>query len=294
MYFSEREMGGIPRHDEAIPEGAWGGIRALIRGRIDDGSLGATYPLTCEDGLGTIGTNEMGFLQALRAEVPSLSDGMRFEVYEETPETVDVLDVIEFCWRCVGLPVQDGYHGFFDHYHLQFDIDDGRHQFRECVNRIFRRNRLAYELTATGRINRLAPRVLRETLADAQFNTGDAELDTMLQTARHKFIDPSETTRREALQTLWDAWERLKTLSPGRNKSAQAESLLDSTAESSSSKFRSALEREAKELNWIGNNLQIRHSEINQERVIRSQHVDYLFHRLFALIDMIIRMQSRI
>ena len=120
------------------------------------------------------------------------------------------------------------------------------------------------------------------------------ELDSMLETARRKFLDPSEDVRREALQALWDGWERLKTLGCGRNKSVQAGSLLDSAAASSSSQFRSALEREAGELNWIGNNLQIRHSERNQERITRGEHVDYLFHRLFGLVQIILRMEGSI
>ena len=36
---------------------------------------------------------------------------------------------------------------------------------QKTINRIFRRNGLAYELTAQGRIERLAPPVLREELA---------------------------------------------------------------------------------------------------------------------------------
>ena len=294
MYFSEKEMGEAPRRDEKIRKGAWGGIRALIRSRIDDGSFGATYPATCEDGLGAIGTDETSFWQALRAEVPGLEDGAQFEIFEEIPRTLDILDTIEFCWRCAGEVNQGGHHRFFDHFHLRFDVEVGRYQFREAVNRILRRNSLAFELTEDGRIERLAAPVLREILEAAQFDTGDTELDSMLETARRKFLDPSEDVRREALQALWDGWERLKTLGCGRNKSVQAGSLLDSAAGSSSSQFRSALEREAGELNWIGNNLQIRHSERNQERITRGEHVDYLFHRLFGLVQIILRMEGSI
>jgi len=33
--------------------------------------------------------------------------------------------------------------------------------------------------------------------------------------------------RRESLEKLWDAWERLKTVEPGGDKKAQAKALLD-------------------------------------------------------------------
>ena len=81
---------------------------------------------------------------------------------------------------------------------------------------------------------------------------------------------------------------------PCPDKKAQVTALLDVTAGSSSPKFREALEREAGELTWIGNNLQIRHSETSQERLAETEHVDHLFHRLLALIQAILRMNGRI
>ncbi len=58
-YFSERERGECPREFEDIVEATWGGFQALIRGRIEDGSFGANFPDTCQDGAGTVGTDEM-------------------------------------------------------------------------------------------------------------------------------------------------------------------------------------------------------------------------------------------
>ena len=137
----------------------------------------------------------------------------------------------------------------------------------------------------------MAP-VLREELASAQFQTGDDELNRMLETARRKFLDPDGASRSEALEAIWDAWERLKTLGTGTDKKAQVKSILDHTAGPSSPKFREALEKEAQELTRIGNNLQIRHSETNQERLANGKHVDYLFHRLLSLIQVILRMNA--
>lgn len=288
-YLSEREQGERPREHKEIVAGAWGGIQALIRARIEDGSFGASYPDSCPDGAGPVGSDKDALWQAMRAEIPNLQELPWYGMSEEPPQTLDILDMIEFCWRCIGKPVRGGYHRFFNHYHLSFDVEAGREEFCEAINRIFRRNGLAYALTPKGRIERLAPPVLREELASAHFRTGDSELDRMLETARRKFLDPDETTRREALEVLWDAWERLKTLGSGSDKRAQITALLDVTAGSSSPKFREALEREAREITWIGNHLQIRHSETTQERLSGTEHVDYLFHRLLGLLQLILR-----
>ena len=297
-YFSEREEGEIPRENEEIDDNAWGGIQALIQAGIDDGSFGAKYPITCDDGEGIIiGCDKDAFGRAMQADIPNLREreyhsSLGSSLWNKKPQqTLDILDMIEFCWRCIGKPIRKDYHEFFKHHHLDFNIEAGQDEFRDGINRIFRRNGLAYELTEHGYIERLAPPVLREELASAPFYTGDAELDRMLETARRKFLNRNEAIRREALESLWDAWERLKTVGDGSDKKAQVMSLLDQAAGSSSPKFRETLEMEANGLTKIGNNFLIRHSERNQERLARSEHVDYLFHRLFAFIQTILKLR---
>jgi len=115
----------------------------------------------------------------------------------------------------------------------------------------------------------------------------------MLETARRKFLDPNESARREALEKLWDAWERIKTIG-GVDKKSGIATLLDQAAETNDTKFRKMLEEEAKKLTDIGNTFQIRHSETNQELLCSSDHIDYLFHRLFSLIYLILRAAQRI
>ena len=287
LYFSEREVGEVPRKNEEICKDAWLGIRALIHARVEDGSFGARYPENCFDGPIAIGTDESAFRDAMRAEIPGLADWPWAE-QEETPSTLSILDMIQFCWKCIGDPIPQDYHS--NHNHLQFDVDAGRVQFRADIGDIFRRNGIAYELTWDGRIKRVVPRVLHENLAQADFRTGDSQLDDLLNSACRKFLHPAPETRKEGLDALWDAWERLKTLG-GDDKKTQAKAMLDDAAGLSSSNFRETLGREAKELTSIGNSLRIRHAETNQEKLVKSEHVDYLFHRLFSLVNLILQMK---
>jgi hypothetical protein len=78
-YFSERELGERPRDSERIGQGTWGGIQALVRGRIEDGSFGVTFPDTCPDGGGPLGTDETSLWQAMRA---------RFRIFKNAPGPV--------------------------------------------------------------------------------------------------------------------------------------------------------------------------------------------------------------
>ncbi|MFP3608095.1 hypothetical protein SB753_40280, partial [Paraburkholderia sp. SIMBA_053] len=77
---------------------------------------------------------------------------------------------------------------------------------------IFSRNGISYELKANGNIIRLAPEILSESLNGAIFNTPDSTLNRMLEESRDKFLHPDEAIRRESLERLWDAWERIKTV----------------------------------------------------------------------------------
>ena len=134
---------------------------------------------------------------------------------------------------------------------------------------------------------------LSNELRQADFRTGDAELDKLLESARQKFLAPSEDDHRDALEKLWDAWERLKTVDVG-DKKLGSQKMLDEAAGSNQPKFRDLLEREARSLTDAGNSLRIRHSETVQERLETSEHVDYLFHRMFALIHLILKTTGRV
>lgn len=291
-YFSDRERGETPQTATEITPEAWRGIAALIRARLDDGSFGASFPEQCDDGMGACGTNEKSFWEVLKAEIPALTESRMLLQQEDPPPLLALMDMIEFCWRSVGKVLPGKYHRHFKHRHIDFDVAAGRAEFRKDVNCIFKRNGLAYTLTERGEIERLLPGEIGEAIRRAQFLTGDTALNGMLDDARRKFLDPDEKVRREALEKLWDAWERLKTID-GEDKKAGIAKLLDQAADSGQPKFKKMLETEAKQLTDIGNTFHIRHSETTQERLHRVDHVDYLFHRLFSLIYLILRATGR-
>jgi hypothetical protein len=204
---------------------------------------------------------------------------------------MEILDLIEFAHEKIAEPRQGTYHGFFDHHHLGFAQADGRASFRNEINRIFERNGIAFELRETGQIERIAPEGLREELSQPIFRTGDNALDELLERARTRFLSRDPAVRRESLETLWDAWERLKSLEPGRDKRESTARLLDKG--SAEPNFRQLLETEARLLTDIGNNFMIRHAEVNKTPVADDAHVDFLFHRLFAVIRLLLKKSGR-
>jgi hypothetical protein len=58
--------------------------------------------------------------------------------------------------------------------------------------------------------------------------------------------------------------------------------------------FRQLLEEEAKELTAVGNNFMIRHTETTKIPIASSDHVDYLFQRMFAIIYLLLRTRGSV
>jgi hypothetical protein len=136
----------------------------------------------------------------------------------------------------VAKPTAYSFHSFFGHDHLSFDREEGQRELQERVNQLFARNGLVYELQESGQVVRAGPPVLHESLHSTTFSTGDSDLDAMLETARAKFLAPDPRIRRESLEKLWDAWERLKTLGPSSTRAerryppAEATAVIDKRA----------------------------------------------------------------
>jgi hypothetical protein len=278
-YFSDRESTPAPRTKMEIDEPTWGGLYALIEGFIGSGGFGIDFPAECPDGKGITGTDRELFGLALRGEIPGVAWPLTSELI---PPTLALLDLLEFCAQHVAKATSTGYHSFFGHHHFHFDREDGRREFLERANRILGRNQIAFELREDGTVARLIAPVFDVILAASTFKTGDGALDQLLETARKKFLDPDPVVRREALEKLWDAWERLKTLEPGKDKKASTQALLNKATQEP--RFRQRLDEEARALTEIGNEFMIRHTETDKVELKSSEHVDYLFHRLFSLI----------
>lgn len=214
-YFSDRELGEKPREQEIITSTVWGGIVSLINTNIVNGGFGISFPEVCPDGMGTIGTDEKQMQLSARAEIPNISWPLNTTTVDEedflpeekpfSPDTLDILDLIEFCHNNIAGPIESGYHDFFNHHHLTFDQDSGQQNFRGRINKIFARNGLAYKIEQNGQIIRLTSPVLSDALLNASLKTGDDTLNKMLQESREKFLSPDPSKRREALERLWDS-----------------------------------------------------------------------------------------
>jgi hypothetical protein len=281
--FSERMGQPIPRVKETLDETVRTALLQLIELRIDDNSFGLKFPVQCPDGHGNSGCDQ----QALRNNMAGYKviwpgDAGRLD-HEEITDT-QIFDLLEYAYEHIAQPLPGGFHSYFSHSHHDYDQEAGKKQLEEEVNRLFERNGIAFQLH-DGQVERLVPSVLEEILVPTQFHTGDHILDELLSTAREKFLNRDLKVRREALEKLWDAWERLKSLSDPADKKTSVKNLLDRVA--TEPNLRDRVESEARQLTDIGNNFFIRH--VTKPHIAASHQVDYLFHRLFSFIRLILQ-----
>lgn len=282
--FTERHGGLKPRTAESLDTATKKGLLELISARVDEQWFGQAFPFACQDGHGNAGT-DTGKLRAMLATYDVIwpDDWKRSD---DSPTDGQIFDLLEFSYEHIAEPNDYATHSYWGHSHYTYDQEKGRISFETEINRIFERNGMAFELRQ-GEVIRQAPTALAEALAESVFKTGDRSLDELLEDARHKFLHRDLKTRKESLERLWDAWERLKTIGPGKNKAEQAQGLLEKAAPEPA--FRERIERDARELTDIGNSFMIRHTETNKTPITNSAQVDYLFHRLFSLIQLLIR-----
>jgi hypothetical protein len=290
LYFSEREGITPPRDVEKLSKDFWEGFVSLIRTLVKDGSLAEAFPYPCFESPLPIDSNRDSIQKRIQAEVP----GFPWEPTEANKPEKDliILDGVEFFGRYVSKVVDKAYHDYVRHNHLlRFDREQGFSQYRITINLFFRRSYHPFELNENGEIIRLGPPALNEILK-VRVASGDYDLDTLINTAVEKFQNPDLQIRKEALEKLWDAWERLKSLWDSSNKRRSIQLLLTEAIDSEP--LRKRIDREARELTEIGNKFRIRHSESDRVPIEKSIYVDYLFHRLFALILLLLKGKKEI
>lgn len=296
VFFSDRTGQSVPRVSEEITADVWRGLVALIEARIGDGSLARAFPMhDCEDGVGYVtGTDEVMFIDSFKAHVPQV--GNRPLARSQLPGTAVILDILDFVALHMDEPSARVPDGRFGHEHLFFEHDKrwftpGQAQFSKDVDLIFARNGIAFTFGDDMRIRRLGPPEARQLISDFRPKTGDPELDAKLVDAVSRFQSRTPGDRQDALEKLWDAFERLKTLDPGANKQDWLAKLLPTSA--AMDPFRAELESESKALTKIGNNFTIRHHERDKYDVPNDHARDYLFIRLLGLIAFVLRQTGR-
>lgn len=278
-YYSDRVLSPRARTEEQIDETVWEAIQALFERGVDTALFAQDFPTRCEDGKGVYAYNRDGLVATVRAELPDLG----YHFYQRgLPPTLAILDLLELMYRHASEASEGRYHSYFDHHHLSFDRNAGRHELRETVNRLLARSGSVYELDEQGRVQRLVPSPVRDLLALELPPTSDAEFDRLLAVSARKYLDPDPAVRAEGLEKLWDAFERVKTLLH-RDKKKGANQLLKAATDRATPAETDLLRTEMETLTNVGNQFRIRHHEARASELTTASS-DQLFVRMYALL----------
>lgn len=285
-YFSERENGELPRDKQEIDTKFWAAFVGFVSSYVSKNYFVEKFPNNCSETSFPIGINNQAIKAIFEAEISGISWPLLDYI---VPKTNQAIDAVEFFARHISKPTNTVYHEYGRHNHLlSFDRKEGYAEYRDDVNRLFRRCRNPFELdysSQASQVRRITHPILENLISQKMYTT-DIELNRLLSEAIERFQDPRPNVREASLEKLWGGWERLKTYY-SLNKKQGASELLEQAV--TDSQLRKRINSKAKELTDIGNDFMIRHTETNKPRIAKTEHVDYLFHRLFALIWMLLK-----
>jgi hypothetical protein len=285
-------MGEAPRALQALPVATADGLLTLVMSRLDGNWLAAEFPERCPDPDKShiFATDVSAFEGRAQALIPSLQLPLwrnRGDVADDT-----IFDLVELVGRFVALPTEGSNHGFYGHHALSFDRRAGAKRYRDDVNEILARGGAAFEMLKDLTIAHLGPAELRGALSALNPDTGDRELDKLIEGGRQLVASRRPSERLAGIQSLWGALERLKTLEvPGKNqKKVSAEALL---AHIESVPLRDVVRADMIAVTDLGNTFRVRHHETHIAELPEDAY-DYFTGRVVTVLHVLLHQSGRL
>lgn len=261
---------------------------SLFTTKIQNHWFASEFSEQCSDGNGICGTAIGALWKNVDAVIPQLKRDQWGLDDEQTDEVI--FDVIEYAANKIAKPLQDSWHDYMKHHELSFDQKAGRKVFYDEVNTILQRGGTMYELTPALQIIRVGTPAVQQVMQQLNPASGDSHLDGLLEAAKELFLSRKEKDRGVAIDKLWDAFERLKTVDVAGNKKQSVAALL---AYITNEQFRAVVGDEMVALTSMGNNFLIRHHETGKHSV-PAEAYDYLFARMGSLIVYLLKVSNRL
>lgn len=266
-------------------------------------NLAWKYPDGCSDDRSNCcGIDLVKFSEDMEYEIPELfkrngiinkpriiNNVFEYEPHVETYNQYALLDLIEFVAQNVRDISKKEYHSYLRHNHLFFESTNNiAAQFCEEINSLFKKTGLLYRLTDNLEVERIEEvSVLSKEIETKISKVAEPGIKELLSIAIQKHKSPYPADQRDAVEKIWDAFERLKSYYTSLNKKDSADKIIDDIADGKQD-YISLFEAEFKALTIIGNDYRIRHHETNKIDITDQRHYDYFFNRCLSLIALAI------
>ena len=123
----------------------------------------------------------------------------------------------------------------------------------------------------------------KEVLNQSEISLSDKLINEKIEESKLYIRSNMSNKKQMAVEQMWDAFERLKTLY-GENKKTSADKLIK-TVSNNSRTIKELLEKEFKDLTKIGNEFHIRHFENDRVPLESDEFREYLYFRMLTLIS---------
>ena len=161
--------------------------------------------------------------------------------------------------------------------------------FRNGINMVFLSAHLPFSISENGIIEQvLSHEIYNNTIGQDIGTISEVGLRELLDQAIALHQQPDVSAHKEAMEKIWDAFERLKSYYSTLDKRASASKIVNDAASGNPS-FVELFSAEFKALTEIGNGFRIRHHETNKIDITDPRHYDYFFNRCLSLIALAIQ-----
>lgn len=257
------------------------------------------YPAECPDGNGCCGLDHEKFNAAMTFEIPTLfknSNGVIDKPHKDYYGNDDaydqyaLLDLIELIANEARDISNRFWHGFFRHDDLSFaGTNSVTKTFKTEINGIFVKTGLLFTLSKSGmveRANHNSP--LSESTEACVSHIPEKGVKELLENAIMLYKTPNPACRRDSVEKIRDALERLKTYYTTLDKKNSVAKIVNDMADGRT-EYVTIFNDELFALTKIGNNFRIRHHETDKTDIIDQRHYDYFFNRCLSLIALAIQ-----
>lgn len=257
-------------------------------------NLAYKYPVDCPDGKGVYDINRESLSDAMYIEIPDLyrdihecieKPGGCWETDNDDYDQYALLDYIEYIANNIRDYQEGSYHSFFSHTHLSFlKSSECFEDFQNEINTIFKKTGLQYILTDSKRIERVTENsdVIKNAFDTVQHLQEQGAKD-LIEEALVLYKSPRPESRRDAMEKIWDAFERIKTYYPNLNKKQSADKVIDNISQGNAD-YKNMIEEEFHKLTSIGNSFRIRHHETDKIDITDPNFYDYFFERCLSTV----------
>lgn len=284
-YYSQRQGRPILRDQENLGERVWMAFTSYIRELAGKDYFAEQCPQGCPDGNGVCSWLPSLLEGRIYGELPN----GEWPLPTEIPEKDTAFDYVEFFYRIVSKPTGGSYHDFFRHVDYDpgdFDGESARAEYSERITQYLQNCRHPYDFV-DGRVQSSVSPILDAPIHEEEFVLDDQYLQGLLESATTDFFDKSGKKKQVALQTLVDAYERLKTIEDPDDKRDSVEAVLRKVSPIDA--VRDTLNIDMKVLTDISNEFTIRHHEMNKRQLDDDAFTEYLFYAYYNVIRLILK-----